>query len=90
MHVEMKAKSLDELQTLPLGQATAQDIQLELIRHWQFNAFDGPRVAAKLMEHRGLWDAVMMDRLAIFQSRPVAVDGADLQHGRVGRHGERS
>jgi hypothetical protein len=61
----MKAKSLDVLPTLPLGQATAQDIQLELIRRWQFNAFDGQQVAAKLLEHQDLWDAVMMDRLAL-------------------------
>jgi hypothetical protein len=62
---EMKAQTLDDLQKLPLGEATAQDIQLELIRRWEFNAFDGPRVAAKLLEHRELWDAVLMDRLAI-------------------------
>ena len=61
----MKAKSLDALPTLPLGQATAQDIQLELIRRWQFNAFDGQQVAAKLLEHQDLWEAVMMDRLAL-------------------------
>jgi hypothetical protein len=65
MRVEMNAKSLDALPTLPLGQATAQDIQLELIRRWQFNAFEGEHVAAKLLEHRDLWDAVMMDRLAL-------------------------
>jgi hypothetical protein len=62
---DMKAQSLVELQKLPLGEATAQDIQLELIRRWEYNAFDGQRVAAKLVEHRDLWDAVLMDRLAI-------------------------
>ena len=65
MKPEMKAQSLDVLKTLPLSEATAQDIQLELIRRWQYNAFDGERVAAKLWEHRDLWEAVMMDRLAI-------------------------
>ena len=64
MKPEMKAQSLDALKTLPLSEATAQDIQLELIRRWQYNAFDGERVAAKLWEHRDLWEAVMMDRLA--------------------------
>jgi hypothetical protein len=48
-----------------LGDATAQDIQFELIRRRQFNAFDGQRVADKLLEHRDLWEAVMMDRLAL-------------------------
>ncbi|HET6883238.1 MAG TPA: hypothetical protein VFI31_23915 [Pirellulales bacterium] len=61
----MKAKTLAELPLLPLGEATAQDIQLELIRRWQFNTFDGPAIAAKLLEHRDLWEAVMMDRLAL-------------------------
>jgi hypothetical protein len=65
MHAEMIAESLDDLTKLPLGEATAQDIQLELIRRWQFNAFDGERVAAKLLEHRDLWESVMMDRLAL-------------------------
>lgn len=65
MKPEMKAQSLDVLKTLPLSEATAQDIPLELIRRWQYNAFDGERVAAKLWEHRDLWEAVMMDRLAI-------------------------
>ena len=52
---------------------SSQDIQLELIRRWQFNTFDGPAVAAKLFEHRELWDAVMMDRLALsnFGSLPA-------------------
>jgi serine protease inhibitor len=65
MEPEMKAQSLDKLKALPLSEATAQDIQLELIRRWQYNAFDGERVAAKLWEHRDLWEAVMMDRLAL-------------------------
>lgn len=65
MSGEMKAKTLAELPLLPLGEATAQDIQLELIRRWQFNSFDGPAVAARLFEHRELWEAVMMDRLAL-------------------------
>lgn len=65
MSGEMKAKTLAELPLLPLGEATAQDIQLELIRRWQFNTFDGPAIAARLFEHRELWESVMMDRLAL-------------------------
>ncbi|MGH7193532.1 MAG: hypothetical protein ACREJM_08375 [Candidatus Saccharimonadales bacterium] len=42
----MNAKTVAELPLLPLGEATAQDIQLEIIRRWQFNTFDGPAVAA--------------------------------------------
>lgn len=54
MSGEMKAKSVADLPSLPLGEATAQDIQLEIIRRWQFNTFDGPAVAAILnMETSG-------------------------------------
>jgi hypothetical protein len=59
------ACSLAALPTVPLGEASVQEIQLELIRRRNFNAFDGERVAAALLEHRDLWEAVMMDRLAV-------------------------
>lgn len=65
MSGDMNAKSVAELPSLPLGEATAQDIQLEIIRRWKFNEFDGQAVAAILFEHRELWQAVMMDRLAL-------------------------
>jgi hypothetical protein len=73
MLINMKANSCDDLKSLRLGEATAQDIQLELIRRRQFNAFDGRRVADTLLEHRDLWEAVMMDRLALsnFGSLPA-------------------
>ena len=61
----MKARSLEQLPTLRLGEATVQDIQLELIRRRKFNAFDGERIAAQLWEHRELWEAALMDRLAL-------------------------
>ncbi len=48
-----------------LGEATVQEIQLELIRRRQFHAFDGQRVVDCLLQHRDLWEAVMMDRVAI-------------------------
>ena len=45
-----------------LGDATVQEIQLELIRRTRFNAFDGERVTASLIRHRELWMAVLLDR----------------------------
>ena len=45
-----------------LTEATVQEIQLELIRRTQFNAFDGERVVTALMAHRDLWESVLMDR----------------------------
>ena len=47
---------------LLLRDATVQDIQLELIRRYRFNEFDGQRVHDFLMKHRHLWQAVIMDR----------------------------
>ena len=54
-----------EIMSTPLGKASIQEIQIELIRRRHFHAFDGQRVADCLMRHRNLWEAVMMDRLAI-------------------------
>ena len=48
---------------LPLTEASVQEIQLELIRRWRFNQFDGPKIVASLRRHRHLWRAAMMDRL---------------------------
>ena len=48
-----------------LGEATVQEIQLELIRRRRFHAFDGQRVVDCLLQHRDLWEAVMMDRVAL-------------------------
>lgn len=45
-----------------LRDATVQDIQLELIRRTKFNALDGEQVHAGLLRHRGLWQAVLLDR----------------------------
>ena len=47
---------------VPLRQATAQDIQLELIRRSSFNGYDGERVSAALRDHRRLWLAALLDR----------------------------
>lgn len=44
-----------------LTEANIQDIQLELIRRRQFNNFDGSRVVRDLLEHRDLWEAVLLD-----------------------------
>ncbi len=54
-----------QIMAKPLGEASIQEIQLELIRRRHFRAFDGQRVADCLLQHRDLWEAVMMDRLAI-------------------------
>ncbi|MEZ4732179.1 MAG: hypothetical protein R3E79_34105 [Caldilineaceae bacterium] len=44
-----------------LTEATVQEIQLELIRRTQFNAFDGKKVVASLLRHRALWIAAVME-----------------------------
>jgi len=44
-----------------LTQASAQQIQLELIRRWGFNAFDGKEVYADLTASSHLWEGVVMD-----------------------------
>ena len=55
----------EKIKSKPLGQATVQEIQLELIRRRSFHAFDGQQIAECLLRHRDLWEAVMMDRVAI-------------------------
>jgi hypothetical protein len=54
---------------LALTDASVQEIQLELIRRWRFNQFDGPRVIASLRRHRELWQAVLMDRLGFISEK---------------------
>ena len=49
----------------PLGEASVQEIQLELIRRRHFHSFDGQRIVDCLLQNRDLWQAVIMDRLAI-------------------------
>jgi hypothetical protein len=48
-----------------LKEATVQDIQLELIRRSQFNAFDGEKVVKSLLKNRALWESVILDRLGV-------------------------
>lgn len=48
-----------------LREASAQEIQLELIRRAQHNALDGRRVYDFLMAHRDQWESVMLERLAV-------------------------
>lgn len=50
--------------TTPLCDATVQEIQLELIRRTQHNAFDGQQVAESLLRNRGLWTAVLLDSVS--------------------------
>ena len=58
-----------DLPLLRLGDATVQELQLELIRRSHFNAFDGAVVADRLIAHQTLWRAVILDRLG-FRDRP--------------------
>jgi hypothetical protein len=80
-----RSTSLDKLKSMPLVEASVQEIQLELIRRRNFNAFNGERVAATLLKHRELWEAVMMDRLAISNPGLLPTLGMlklrDLPHG---------
>jgi hypothetical protein len=46
-----------------LHNATAQDIQLELIRRRRFNEFDGQRIYDSLLKHRELWLGVLLTRV---------------------------
>ena len=48
-----------------LTEATVQEIQLELIRRTQYNAFDGERIFATLQAHRDLWEAVLLDSFGL-------------------------
>jgi hypothetical protein len=45
-----------------LQTATAQELQLELLRRTRYNALDGERVYASLLRHRQLWLAALLDR----------------------------
>jgi hypothetical protein len=55
------------MNNLKLSEATIQDIQLELIRRADFNAFDGPYVADSLLTNRALWQAVLIIRMGDLQ-----------------------
>jgi len=57
--------TLHQLASTPLHAASVQDIQLELIRRRAFHAFDGELVAELLLQHRNLWESVMMERVAV-------------------------
>ncbi len=59
----------------PLCYASVQDIQLELVRRTGFNSFDGERIAASLLEHRVLWEAVVFDRLPADRTRLLPMSG---------------
>ena len=59
--------SPDKTAATALREASIQDIQLELIRRRSFHAFDGERIVDCLRRNRELWEAVLMDRVAISQ-----------------------
>ena len=52
-------------QNISLCDASVQEIHLELLRRTKFNALDGGRIAASLLQHRDLWLAVILDRPGI-------------------------
>ncbi len=54
-------------ETPRLTEATVQEIQLELIRRSQHNAFDGEQVFQGLLEHRDWWEAVLLDNHPVMQ-----------------------
>lgn len=51
-----------------LKDATAQEIQLELIRRTDIESFHGEQIVQDLLAHRELWTAAMLDRFCF--SRP--------------------
>ncbi len=59
-----------------LAEATVQEIQLELIRRTDLEAFRGERVVAALTAHRDLWEAVLFDSLGV--ARPGSLPAAGL------------
>ena len=59
-----------------LSEATVQELQLELIRRTQFNAFHGEKIYQALLAHRELWQAVMLDRFCF--SNPGKLPSAGL------------
>lgn len=63
MQREPETFNLTDLSNRKLGEASAQEIQLELIRRRKFNSFDGKLVAETLVKHRELWESAFMDRL---------------------------
>ncbi|HUG92480.1 MAG TPA: hypothetical protein VML55_16695 [Planctomycetaceae bacterium] len=59
----------------PLGDATVQEIQWELLRRAQHNALDGEQVLGSLMKHRSLWTAVLLDRQLIWARARLPIGG---------------
>ncbi len=53
------------LTQISLGEATVQDLHLELLRRVKRNLLDGERVANDLLAHRDLWHAVLLDTLGL-------------------------
>jgi len=58
---------------LSLREASAQDIQLELLRRTRFNALDGEQVYASLRKHHHLWLATLLDRPGVPDYREPGV-----------------
>jgi hypothetical protein len=52
-------------ESIPLRDASVQEIQLELLRRTSFNALDGERIYNSLLKHRSLWRAALLDRQGV-------------------------
>jgi hypothetical protein len=59
------SKEFRDSSQVKLVEATAQEIQLELLRRTQHNALDGHAVLQTLLKHPELWTAVLLDRLHV-------------------------
>ncbi len=55
---------------IALRDASAQELQLELIRREKVDAFDGPKIVESLLQHRRLWQSVILDRLYVWEQTP--------------------
>ncbi|MBI3270472.1 MAG: hypothetical protein HYZ53_15795 [Planctomycetes bacterium] len=63
---------------LLLREATAQQIQLELLRRTQMNALDGASVARDLVAHADKWEAVIFSRPSRSFREPDLITLRDL------------
>jgi hypothetical protein len=50
---------------LLLNRATVQEIQLELVRRTNRNAFEGEKIYTSLLKHRDLWLALILDEVGL-------------------------
>jgi hypothetical protein len=72
----MKQGGRMSVENRKLSEASIQEIQLELVRRWGFNEFDGKEVYADLMSNSHLWQGVVMDSsFPLVKLRDMVDDG---------------